>query len=169
MNEGIAAMDEIQRLGELLVANQRHEQEKHERFHADIARWGASILALYGQIEQWLKPLVDAGHIRLEFEPHLAQSKGYPDEHSPFHSQRLTLTIMNRQVVFVPEAMGNKGIVSVDVSGLSLHGQEQFTLSQAPGANDWLLRKRTGVKEQEPQVLTADYLARELQNLVPQV
>jgi len=162
-------MDEIQRLGELLSANQRNEEQKHQQFHTGLAQWEASIKALYQQIEAWLKPLIDSGQISVEYEPHLAQSKGYPDENSPFRTQRMTLTIAGRQVAFIPDAMGAKGLVSVAATGLSVHAQEVVTLScQDPAqGSQWLEKKRIGVKESDAQPFTADYFAKQLQALVP--
>jgi|GEM_PF-210576 len=162
-------MDEIQRLGELLSANQRNEEHKHQQFHADLAQWETSISTLYEQIEQWLAPLIASGQIVTEYEPHLAQSKGYPDENSPFRTQRLTLTIAGRQVVFIPDAMGPKGLVSIVATGLSLHGQEQVSLScvDATQGKQWMEKKRIGVKESDAQPFTADYFAKQLQALVP--
>jgi endonuclease/exonuclease/phosphatase (EEP) superfamily protein YafD len=162
-------MDEIQRLGELLSANQRNEEHKHQQFHADLAQWEASIRTLYEQIEQWLAPLVTTGQIVTEYEPHLAQSKGYPDENSPFRTQRLTLSIAGRQVVLIPDAMGPKGAISVVATGLSLHGQEQVLLTcvAATQGVQWMETKRIGVKESDAQPFTADYFAKQLQALVP--
>jgi hypothetical protein len=162
-------MDEIQRLGELLSANQRNEEHKHQQFHTGLAQWQAAIIKLYEQIEQWLKPLIESGQITVEYEPHLAQSKGYPDENSPFHTQRLTLSIAGRQVAFIPDAMGGKGGVSVAVTGLSLHGQELVSLvcMDAAQGTQWTQKKRIGVKESDAQSFTADYFAKQLQGLVP--
>lgn len=162
-------MDEIQRLGELLSANQRNEEHKHQQFHSGLAQWQASILKLYEQIEAWLKPLTDTGQITVEYEPHLAQSKGYPDENSPFRTQRMTLSIAGRQVVLIPDAMGPKGQLSIAATGLSLHGQEQVSLSciDATQGVQWMQHKRIGVKESEAHPFTADCFARQLQALVP--
>jgi hypothetical protein len=161
-------MDEIQRLSELLIANQRFEEQKHQRFHDDLAQWNASIEALYQMLEAWLKPLVDAGQTAFEYEPHLAQSKGYPDENSPFRTRRMGFALAAHQVSFVPDAMGPKGQVSVSVSGLSLHGQEKYSLQLDAGRRDWMLRKTVGVKDSEPTAFTADQFGRLLQGLVPQ-
>lgn len=162
-------MDDIQRLGELLSANQRNEEHKHQQFHTGLAQWQASILTLYEQVEIWLKPLTDSGQITVTYEPHLAQSKGYPDENSPFSTQRLTLTIAGRQVALIPEAMGPKGQVSIAATGLSLHAQEQVSLTcvDATQGVQWMEKKRIGVKESEPVPFTADHFARQLQLLVP--
>lgn len=161
-------MDEVQRLGELLSANQRNEEHKHQQFHTDLAHWESSILKLYEQIEGWMAPLKNSGQMVLEYEPHLAQSKGYPDENSPFRTQRMTLSFASRQVVFVPDAMGPKGQVSIAASGLSVHAQEQIALTLAPPAEQWMMNKRIGVKESETLPFTADGLAKQLQTLVPQ-
>ncbi|RMQ94203.1 hypothetical protein ALP94_04332 [Pseudomonas savastanoi pv. glycinea] len=162
-------MDEIQRLGELLSANQRNEEHKHQQFHTGLAQWQASILKLYEQIETWLKPLTDSGQITVEFEPHLAQSKGYPDENSPFRTQRMTLSIAGRQVALIPDAMGAKGLVSISAIGLSPHAQEQVSLIcvDATQGVQWMEKKRIGVKESEAVPFTADHFARQLQALVP--
>lgn len=58
-------MDEVQRLGELLSANQRNEEHKHQQFHTDLARWESSILSLYNQIEGWMAPLKSSGRFYL--------------------------------------------------------------------------------------------------------
>jgi len=161
-------MDEVQRLGELLSANQRNEEHKHKQFQTDLAHWESSILKLYEQIEGWMAPLKNNGQMVFEYEPHLAQSKGYPDENSPFRTQRMTLSFANRQVVFVPDAMGPKGSVSVAATGLSVHAQEQVSLTLAPDTEQWQLRKRIGLKESETNAFTADYFAKQLQTLIPQ-
>ncbi|WP_397448485.1 hypothetical protein [Pseudomonas sp. NA-150] len=160
-------MDEVQRLGELLDANKRNEERKHQQFQDDLVHWESSISSLYEQIEGWLAPLKSSGQLQFEYEPHLAQSKGYPDEHSPFRTQRMTLSFAARQVVFVPDAMGAKGVVSIGVTGLSLHAQEQISLSLAPQAHDWELTKRIGLKESSSHAFTLDYFAKQLQTLVP--
>ena len=161
-------MDEIQRLSELLTANQRYEENKHQRFHDDLTQWNASIDALYQRVEEWLAPVVEAGQTRFEYEPHLAQSKGYPDENSPFRTRRMGFFLAAHQVAFVPDAMGPKGQVSLSVSGLSLHGQEKYSLQLEPGHRDWMLKKTVGVKDSEPLAFTADYFGRLLQGVVPQ-
>lgn len=161
-------MDEIHRLSELLIANQRYEEQKHQRFHDDLAQWNASIDALYAQVETWLKPLVDAGQTAFEYEPHLAQSKGYPDENSPFRTRRMGFYVGAHRVSFVPDAMGTKGQVSISVSGLSLHGQEKYSLQLDAGCRDWMLKKTVGVKDAEPLAFTADYFGKLLQGVVPQ-
>ncbi|WP_110947516.1 hypothetical protein [Pseudomonas bohemica] len=160
-------MDEIQRLSELLVANQRYEEQKHQRFHDDLAQWNVSIDALYEQVQTWLKPLADAGQTSFEYEPHLAQSKGYPDENSPFRTRRMSFYLGTHTVAFVPDAMGTKGQVSISVSGLSLHGQEKYTLLLDAGRHDWMLRKTVGVKDAEPVAFTADCFGKLLQGVVP--
>ena len=161
-------MDEIQRLSELLIANQRYEEQKHQRFQDDLAQWNASIDELYRQIEDWLSPLVDAGQIRFEYESHLAQSKGYPDENSPFRTRRMSFLLGTHQVAFVPDAMGAKGQVSLAVTGVSLHGQEKYALQREAGHRDWMLKKTVGVKDSDPVAFTADHFGRLLQALVPQ-
>ncbi|WP_346831347.1 hypothetical protein ABDX87_02050 [Pseudomonas abietaniphila] len=161
-------MDEIQRLSELLSANQRFEEQKHQRFRDDLTQWNASIEALYQQVEDWLAPLVEAGQTRFEYEPHLAQNKGYPDENSPFMTRRMCFALGTHPVEFVPDAMGSKGQVSLSVSGLSLHGQEKYSLQLDAGRRDWMLRKTVGVKDAEPLAFTADYFGRLLQGVVPQ-
>ncbi|MDY7560597.1 hypothetical protein QN382_00915 [Pseudomonas sp. 10B1] len=161
-------MDEVQRLGELLSANQRNEEHKHQQFHTDLARWESSILSLYEQIESWMTPLKSSGQMEFEYEPHQAQSKGYPDENSPFRTQRMTLSFAGRQVVFVPDAMGPKGLISISATGLSVHAQEQVSLALAAGASEWQMTRRIGVKESATHEFTADYFARQLQTLVPQ-
>lgn len=105
----------------------------------------------------------------MEYEPHLAQSTGYPDENSPFRTLRMTLTIARRQVAFIPDAMGAKGSVSIAATGLSVHPQEMVSLScQDPAqGTQWLEKKRIGVKESDAQPFTADYFAQQLQALVP--
>jgi hypothetical protein len=161
-------MDEIQRLSDLLTSNQRFEELKHQRFHTDLEQWQASIDALYLQVEDWLKPLVERGQLSFEYEPHLAQSKGYPDENSPFRTRRMGFALATHPVAFVPEAMGPKGQVNVSVSGLSLHGQEKYTLQLDPGRREWMLKKTVGVKDSEPLAFTADYFGQLLQAVVPQ-
>lgn len=161
-------MDEIQRLSELLMANQRYEEQKHQRFQDDLAQWNASIEALYLQVEDWLKPLVEAGQTHFEYEPHLAQSKGYPDENSPFRTRRMSFLLGTHQVAFVPDAMGPKGQVGLSVTGVSLHGQEKYSLQREAGHRDWMLKKTVGVKDSEPVTFSADHFGRLLQAVVPQ-
>ncbi|MFJ5300224.1 hypothetical protein ACIQAL_27345 [Pseudomonas sp. NPDC088368] len=161
-------MDEIQRLSDLLAANQRYEEQKQQRFQDDLAQWNASIEALYAQVGTWLKPLIDAEQTRFEYEPHLAQGKGYPDENSPFMTRRMSFFLGNHEVAFVPDAMGAKGQVSVSLAGVSLHGQEKYSLQLDPLRRDWLLKKTVGVKDSEPVAFTADHFGKLLQAVVPQ-
>lgn len=165
---GIAVMDEIQRLSELLIANQRYEEQKHQRFQDDLAQWNVSIEALYQQVEQWLKPLIDAGQTVFEYAPHLAQSKGYPDENSPFHTRRMGFSLANHPVTFVPDSMGAKGQVSVSAGGLSLHGQEKYSLYLDAVTQGWMVKRTVGVKDSEPVSFTSEYFGKLLQGVVPQ-
>ena len=165
---GIAFMDEIQRLSELLIANQQYEEQKHQRFHADLTQWNVSIEALYQQIEQWLKPLVDAGQTTFDYEPHLAQSKGYPDENSPFRTRRMGFSLANHAITFVPDSMGAKGQVSVSAGGLSLHGQEKYSLYLDAATQGWMVKRTVGVKDSEPLPFTSEFLGKLLQGIVPQ-
>lgn len=160
-------MDEVQRLGELLDANKRNEEHKHQQFQSDFAHWEASIAGLYQQIEGWMAPLKNSGQMTFEYEPHLAQSKGYPDENSPFRTQRMTLSFAARQVVFVPDAMGPKGQVSITATGLSMHAQEQITLSLASYDGEWQVTRRTGLKESATYPFDVNFFAKQLQTLVP--
>jgi hypothetical protein len=161
-------MDEVQRLGELLDANERNDEHKHQQFQSDFTHWEASITGLYEQIEGWMAPLKSSGQMAFEYEPHLAQSKGYPDENSPFRTQRMTLSFAARQVVFVPDAMGSKGQVSITATGLSVHAQEQVTLTLATHDGEWQLTKRIGLKESSTYPFNVDFFAKQLQTLVPQ-
>ncbi|QKZ04340.1 MULTISPECIES: hypothetical protein [Pseudomonas] len=160
-------MDQVQQLGEMLKHYAQSEEHKKQQFEAQCSHWSVSINGLFERIEQWLQPLRDAGLVELAREPYLATSASFPAPVSPFASHKLVITLALRTVEFVPEAMGAKGQISLAVMGLTSDRYGSISVVCTPPAEDWLWRKERGVKDPEVHPLTADFLALQLQALIP--
>ncbi|EIK95829.1 hypothetical protein PMM47T1_14266 [Pseudomonas sp. M47T1] len=160
-------MDEVQQLGEMLKQYALSEEHKKQQFEAQCSHWTLSISTLYEQIEHWLQPLKDSGLLDVTREPFLAANASFPAPVSPFASHKLTITLALRSVEFVPEVMGAKGVVSLSVMGLTSDRFGSISLNCTPPSTDWQWRKDRGAKEPEVHLLTADYLAQQLQALIP--
>lgn len=160
-------MDEVQQLGEMLKQYALSEEHKKQQFEAQCSHWTQSINALYQRIEQWLQPLREGGLVEISREPYLAANASFPAPLSPFASHKLSITLALRSVEFVPEVMGAKGVISLAVMGLTSDRYGSISLVCTPPSEDWQWRKDRGVKEAETHALTADYLAQQLQALIP--
>ncbi len=160
-------MDEVQQLGEMLKHYAQSEEHKKQQFEVQCSHWTLSINALFERIEQWLAPLKESGLLEIAREPYLAANASFPAPVSPFASHKLTITLALRSVEFVPEVMGAKGVVSLAVMGLTSDRYGSISLVSTPPSEEWQWRKDRGIKEPEVHVLTADYLAQQLQALIP--
>ncbi len=160
-------MDEVGQLGEMLKQYALSEEHKKQQFEAQCSHWTLSINALFEQIEQWLQPLTQSGLLEVTREPFLAANGAFPAPLSPFASHKLTIALALRSVEFVPEVMGAKGVVSLAVMGLTSDRYGSISLVCTPPSHDWQWRKDRGVKDPEVHLLTADYLAQQLQALIP--
>lgn len=160
-------MDEVLQLGEMLKHYALSEEQKKQQFQAQCGQWSQRITALFEHIEQWLQPLKDSGLLQVAREPYLAANASFPAPTSPFASHKLTITLAQRSVEFVPEVMGAKGVISLSVVGLTSDRFGSISLVCTPPSDDWQWRKERGVKDPEVHALTADYLAQQLQALIP--
>ena len=160
-------MDEVQQLGEMLKQYALSEDHKKQQFEAQCSHWTLSINALFERVEQWLQPLRDGGLMTVVREPYLATNANFPSTASPFASHKLTVTLALRSVEFVPEVMGAKGVISLSVMGLTSDRYGSISLVNTPPSEDWQWRKERGAKDPEVHLLTADYLAQQLQALIP--
>jgi hypothetical protein len=160
-------MDEVQNLGEMLKQYALSEEQKKQQFEAQCGHWASSIRQLFDTIEQWLQPLVASGLVEVLREPYLAASSAYPSPVSPFSSEKMSISLALRTVELMPEVMGAKGVVSLSVVGLTSDRFGSISVVCMPPAPEWVWRKDRGVKEPETSILTADFLALQLQNLIP--
>jgi len=160
-------MDEVRQLGEMLKQYALSEEHKKQLFETQCSHWTQGINALYERIEQWLQPLHEEGLVEISREPYLAANASFPAPLSPFASHKLSITLALRSVEFVPEVMGAKGVISLAVMGLTSDRYGSISLVCTPPSADWQWRKDRGAKEAETHALTADYLAQQLQALIP--
>ena len=160
-------MDEVRQLGELLTQYAASEEHKKDQFRQQCEHWRLQIANLFGRIEQWFEPLTASGRLGITREPLQASSAMYPLADSPFQTEKLLITLATRSVELVPEVMGNKGIIRISVQGLTSDRHGSLSLVNTPPSADWLWRKERGAKEPEVNVLDADFLALQLQALVP--
>lgn len=160
-------MDEVRQLGELLAQHANSEQHKKQQFGQQCEHWRSQIARLFDQIEQWFAPLTGSGHLLITREDWLARNATFSEADSPFHTQKMLISLAARSVELVPEVMGAKGSIHIAVQGLTSDRHGSISLVSTPPSNDWLWRKERGVKEPEVIVLNADLLALQLQALIP--
>ncbi len=65
-------MDDVQQLGEMLRHYADSEAHKKQLHQAQATVWAEQIKALYGQIEQWLAPVMALGLLELSRETYVA-------------------------------------------------------------------------------------------------
>ncbi|MDE1166602.1 MAG: hypothetical protein PW845_14750 [Pseudomonas sp.] len=160
-------MDEVQNLGEMLKHYTLSEEQKKQQFEGQCGEWSISIDQLFETIEQWLQPLSATGLLDVQREPYQAASSVFPAPVSPFNSQKMSISLALRTVELIPEVMGPKGVISLSVMGLTSDRFGSISIVRTPPSADWLWRKDRGVKEPEVSPLTSDFLALQLQALIP--
>ena len=91
-------MDDIQQLGEMLRHYAASEAHKKQLFDSQSVVWARRIHQLFGQIEDWLAPVLLPDLLALQREPYVAFSPAVPLEVSTFKSEKLTIHIAGKPV-----------------------------------------------------------------------
>ncbi|WP_407309711.1 hypothetical protein [Pseudomonas sp. nanlin1] len=160
-------MDDIQQLGDMLRHYADSEANKQRTFDSHTALWSAHISALYDQIESWLAPVLAPDLLEIQRSPYVASNAQVPAEGSPFKSEKLTLLLTAKPVEFVPEVMGAGGAISLAVMGLTSARHGSISLVCQPPSSLWQWRKTNGLKEADTCPFDANFLALQLQGLIP--
>jgi hypothetical protein len=159
-------MNDVQQLGEMLRHYAESEAHKKQLFTTQSAEWAARIGALFDQIEQWLEPVKAPNLLEVSREAYVASGPSVPVETSTFKTQKLSIVIAGKPVEFVPDVMGSGGQISLAVMGLTAARYGSISLvGLADGAWQW--RKTNGLKDPDTFAFDADFLAQQLQSLIP--
>ncbi|MER2104941.1 MAG: hypothetical protein ABS999_23950 [Pseudomonas atacamensis] len=159
-------MNDVQQLGEMLRHYAESEAHKKQLFTTQSAEWGARIGALFDQIEQWLEPVKAPNLLEVSREAYVASGPSVPVETSTFKTEKLSIVIAGKPVEFVPDVMGSGGQISLAVMGLTAARYGSISLvGLADGAWQW--RKTNGLKDPDTFAFDADFLAQQLQSLIP--
>jgi len=160
-------MDELQQLAALLEQFSAAETQQQQQFVEQCREWQASIDGLFDTVEAWLQPLAERGLVTLQKTPHVAISDGWPVETSPFISHSLTVSLAHRSVTLLPVVMGSNGQTVVRIDGLTSDRHGSVSLVRMPASADWHWRKERGAQEAQSTLLTPQFLALQLQGLIP--
>ncbi|MCD9568479.1 hypothetical protein [Pseudomonas protegens] len=159
-------MDDIQQLGEMLRHYAACEAHKKQLFDSQSVVWARRIHQLFGQIEDWLAPVLLPDLLALQREPYVAFSPAVPLEVSTFKSEKLTIHIAGKPVEFVPDVMGPQGQIFLAVIGLTAARLGSVSLvGEASGGWQW--RKTNGLKDPDVFAFDGNFLAAQLQSLIP--
>jgi len=160
-------MDDIRQLGEMLRHYADSEAHKKQQHQAQSLVWAEQIEALYGQIGQWLAPVLAPDLLTLSRETYVAHGPSVAVETSGFKTEKLTLTITGKPVEFVPDVMGVGGLVSLSIMGLASTRHGSISLVCQPPSVQWQWRRTNGLKDPDTFAFDADFLAQQLQSLIP--
>ncbi|WP_434697521.1 hypothetical protein J3P89_10940 [Pseudomonas sp. Z1-14] len=160
-------MDDVQQLGEMLRHYADSEAHKKQQHQAHSAVWAERIEALYGQIEQWLAPVLAPNLLELSRGAYVAHGPSVPAETSTFKTEKLTLSITGKPVEFVPDVMGAGGLISLSIIGLTATRHGSISLVCQPPSAQWQWRRTNGLKDPDTYVFDANFLAQQLQSLIP--
>lgn len=160
-------MDGVQQLGEMLRHYADSEAHKKQQHQAQSAVWAEQIEVLYGQIEQWLAPIMAPNLLELSREVYVAHGPSVPVETSAFKTEKLTLSITGKAVEFVPDVMGSGGQISLAVMGLTAARYGSISLVYLLSSGMWQWRKTNGLKDPDTFAFDADFLTQQLQSLIP--
>ncbi|WP_460090775.1 hypothetical protein [Pseudomonas sp. S2_E02] len=159
-------MDDVQQLGDMLRRYAESEAHKAQLFETQSAAWAARIIELFGNIEQWLAPVQMPNLLEVSRETYVAFGPGTPVETSTFKTEKLSIVIAGKPVEFVPDVMGSAGQISLAVMGLTAARYGSISLvGLADG--EWQWRKTNGLKDPDTFVFDANFLALQLQSLIP--
>ena len=159
-------MDGVQQLGETLKHYAQSEAHKKQLFESQTAVWTSQIGELFERIEQWLAPVSAPGLLEVRREPYVAFGPGFAVETSPFKSEKLSVVITGKPVEFVPDVMGAGGLISLAVMGLTAARYGSISLVGQP-SGEWQWRKTNGLKDPDTFDFDSDFLASQLQSLIP--
>lgn len=160
-------MDDVQQLAEMLRHYADSEAHKKQVFETQSAVWAIRIGELFGQIEQWLAPVKVPGLLEVSREAYVAFGASVPVETSTFRTEKLSILITGKPVEIVPEVMGANGQISLAVMGLTAARYGSVSLVCLPPATDWQWRKTNGLKDPDTFAFDANFLAQQLQSLIP--
>nr|BFE97203.1 hypothetical protein GCM10020185_77390 [Pseudomonas brassicacearum subsp. brassicacearum] len=77
------------------------------------------------------------------------------------------MTITGRPVEFVPEVMGVGGLISLSIIGLAATRHGSISLVCQPPSVQWQWRRTNGLKDPDTFAFDANFLAQQLQSLIP--
>jgi hypothetical protein len=159
-------MNDVQQLGEMLRHYAESEAHKKQLFTTQSAAWAARIGALFDQIEQWLEPVKAPNLLEVSRKAYVASGPSVPVETSTFKTEKMSIVIAGKPVEFVPDVMGSGGQISLAVMGLTAARYGSISLvGLTDGAWQW--RKTNGLKDPDTFAFDADFLAQQLQGLIP--
>jgi len=160
-------MDDVQQLGEMLRHYAESEAHKKQVFESQSAEWARRIGALFDQIQQWLEPVKAPDLLEVNREVYVASGPSVPVETSPFKTEKLSILIAGKPVEFVPEVMGVGGQICVAVMGFTAARYGSVSLVCLPPSTGWQWRKTNGLKDPDTFEFDANFLAQQLQSLIP--
>ncbi len=160
-------MNDVQQLGEMLRHYAQSEAHKKQVFETQSAQWAVRIGQLFDQIEQWLAPVQVPELLRVSREAYVASGPAVPVESSPFKTEKLTILIAGKPVEFVPQVMGAGGAIALAVAGLTAARYGSISLVCQPPAGEWQWCKTNGLKDPDTFAFDANFLAQQLQGLIP--
>ncbi|MCK6189215.1 MULTISPECIES: hypothetical protein [unclassified Pseudomonas] len=160
-------MDDVQQLSEMLRHYADSEAHKKQQLDIQSARWTHKLDELFQQIEHWLEPVKTVGLLEVGRQVYTASGPSVPVETSTFKTQKLTVQITGKTVEFVPDVMGAGGSISIAVLGLTAARHGSVSLVLAADKNDWLWKKTNGLKDPDTFGFDANFLAAQLQSLIP--
>ncbi|KAB0495119.1 hypothetical protein [Pseudomonas vancouverensis] len=160
-------MDDVRQLGEMLRHYAESEAHKKQLFESQSSVWGARIDGLFDEIQQWLGPVLTPNLLEISREPYVASGPSVAVETSPFKTEKLSVVIAGKPVEFVPEVMGPGGQISLAVMGLTAARYGSVSLVCQPPAESWQWCKTNGLKDPDTFVFDANFLAQQLQGLIP--
>ncbi|WP_367084664.1 hypothetical protein ABV589_02075 [Pseudomonas sp. HOU2] len=159
-------MNDVQQLGEMLRHYAESEAHKKQLFETQSQTWAARISELFGQIQQWLEPVQAPNLLEVSREAYVAFGPSTPVETSTFKTEKLSIVIAGKPVEFVPDVMGSAGQISLAVMGLTAARYGSISLVGL-ASGEWQWRKTNGLKDPDTFVFDANFLAQQLQSLIP--
>jgi hypothetical protein len=160
-------MDDVQQLGEMLRHYADSEAHKKQLFEAQSAAWATHIGELFEQIQQWLEPVKVPGLLEVSRQAYVASGPSVPVETSTFKAEKLSIVIAGKPVEFVPDVMGTGGQISIAVMGFTAARYGSVSLVCLPPSRAWQWRKTNGLKDPDTFDFDANFLAQQLQSLIP--
>ena len=160
-------MDDVQQLGEMLRHYAESEAHKKQLFESQSAEWATRIGDLFDQIQQWLEPVLAPHLLEVSREAYVASGPSVSVETSTFKTEKLSILIAGKPVDFVPDVMGASGQISVAVTGFTGARVGSVSLVCLPPATSWQWRKTNGLKDPDTFAFDANFLAQQLQSLIP--
>ncbi len=160
-------MDDVQQLGEMRRHYAESEAHKKQLFESQSAVWATRIGELFDQIQLWLEPVQAPNLLEVSREAYVASGPSVPVETSTFKTEKLSIVIAGKPVEFVPDVMGVGGQISLAVMGLTAARYGSISLVCLPPATHWQWRKTNGLKDPDTFAFDANFLAQQLQSLIP--